>query len=415
MNPNQTYIDLNLNVFNSYKLRDDISNSIVNKLCMTEVLNADLSISAYGEETYYLGCKDVLENVKFGLESLGLKDKILLYSFNYKNFVLAGTDKIEKEDFYNLMKLFYEQFESAASTSVEISAVSRFAIVLQEDRLIERALHTLLSAKDTQDNFLLAQDVLDMATAIKEDAKILDLINFAMEEDRIIPYYQGIYNNKTKVIDKYEALMRIMDKDGKVYTPFSFLDVAKKYKIYNRLSQLMIEKTLNEFENRKEKLSINISAFDIASEAFRIWFVNKIKTYPNSKNIVIEFVETENYQDGMLFDFIKEIRQYGCSVSADDFGSGYATFISIIKLSPRYIKIDGTIIKDIATTKENLIILKSILYMANLVGAKTIAEFVENEEIQAVLEEHNVDYSQGYLFSTPKPLNELIEKGLIAN
>ncbi len=401
---NDIYTDPHVGTANTLKLREDIENLGLNKLCMTEVLNADLSIAAYGEEVYYAGCKDVLDNAQLALEQTGLDKVIRLYSFNYKNFVLAGTEHIPKEQFLEVMKQFYAQFESAASEQVEVSAVSRFVVVLQPDRLIERALHALLEAKETQENFVVAPEVLDIATTVKEDAKILDLINFAMDENRIIPFYQGIHNNATGKIEKYEALMRIKDKDEKIHSPYVFLDIAKKYKIYNRISQMMIAAALSNFENRPEQLSINISAYDIENDTFRKWFYKKLETYPNSHNLVIEFVETENYQNGMLFEFIKTIRQYGCKVSADDFGSGYATYTAVISLSPAFIKIDGTIIKDVAKAKENVIILRSICYMANLIGAKTIAEFVENEEIQAILEKYGVDYSQGYLFSKPQPI-----------
>ncbi len=400
-------IDISFGISSSIKFKRDVDELGFNKICMTEILNADLSIAAYGEERYYLGCKDVLANVQAGLAMAGLDTTIYIYSFNYKNFILAANDSISKEEFHMLMKQFYIQFESAASSEVDVSAVSRFVVVLQEDRLIERALHSLLMAKDTQETFILTPDVLDIVNTANEDAKVLDLINFAMEHNRVVPYYQGIRNNKSCKIDKYEALMRIFDKDGNIFFPDYFLDISKKYKIYNRLSQIMIERAMTEFENRPERLSLNISAFDISSEAFRQWFIEKLKTYPNSKNIVIEFVETENYQEGMLFEFIKEVRSFGCKISADDFGSGYATYTAIIALSPAYIKIDGTIIKDVATTRENLIILRSICFMAELVGAKTIAEYVENEEIQNVLLKYGVNYSQGYLFSRPKPISEI--------
>ncbi len=407
MEKNILHIDLHLGIANTAKFHIDLADKKFNKLCMTSVINADLSIAAYGEETYYAGCRDVLNNVQLALNQFNLADKIFLYSYNYSNFILAGNENISKEEFLGVMKQFYAQFESAASAQVEISAVSRFAVVLQEDRLIERALHALLNAKDTQDNFLITPDILDVVSSIRTDAKILDLINFAMDGDRVVPYYQGIRNNKTGRLEKYEALMRIVDADGRVYSPYVFLDISKKYKIYNRLSQLMIKRAIKEFSDRDEQLSLNISAYDISSDAFRKWFFRQLDKCPISNKIVIEFVETENYQDELLFDFVEKVRSYGCKVSVDDFGSGYATYTSIISLSPSFIKIDGTIIKDIATSEKNVIILRSICFMADLIGAKIVAEFVENDEIQAVLEKYEVDYSQGYLYSKPSPIEEI--------
>ncbi len=401
------YTDHNLGVANTNKFHIDMKELKFNKLCMTEVVNADISIAAYGEETYYAGCRDVLQTVQNALNAFNLQDKIFLYTYNYSNFVMAAGDNIDKKEFHDVIKQFYLQFESSSSAQVEISAVSRFAVVLQEDKLIERALHALLNARDTQDNFILSPDVFDIDSIIKNDAKILDLVNFAMEAEKVVPYYQGIRNNETKRIEKYEALMRIVDNKGRVYNPGEFLDIAKKYKIYNRLSQVMIKRALKEFADREEQLSINISAYDIQSESFRLWFYRQLKKYINSHNIVIEFVETENYQDEMLFDFIKNVRSYGCRVSVDDFGSGYATYTTIISLSPAFIKIDGTIIKDIATNEKNVIILRSICFMADLIGAKTIAEFVDSEAIQEILDKYGVNYSQGFHYSRPEPITKL--------
>ncbi len=407
MHTHDIYTDPFLEVPNNLKFKEDLKLAKINKLCMTDVVNADLSIAAYGEDVYNLGCKDVLKNVQMALDQMGLSESISLYSFNYKKFILAGNNNITKDSFLSVMKQFYAMFESAASSQVEISAVSRFAVVLQEDRLIERALHAFLDAKNSNENFIIAPDKLDVISATHEDAKVLDFINFAMDEKRVVPFYQGIRNNKTGKIEKYEALMRIVDADGKVHSPFFFLDVAKKYKIYNKLSQMMIDKALDDFKDRKEYLSVNISAYDISSEEFRKWFINKLKNYPHGKRLVIEFVETENYQGDLLFDFIKEVREYGCTISADDFGSGYATYSAIIALSPEFIKVDGSIIKNIVNSKENVIILRSICFMAELVGAKIVAEFVETQEIQDALDKYNVAYSQGYLYSKPLPIAEL--------
>ncbi len=401
------YIDHNLGVANLMKFHHDMKEMNFNKLCMTEVINADLSIAAYGEDTYYAGCRDVLISVQNALDEFKLSSVVYLYAYNYNRFILTATASMSKEDFHALMKQFYSRFESSASSQVEVSGVSRFAVVLQEDKLIERALLSLLVSRDTHENFNLTPDILDITDAIQKDAEVLDLINFAMEAGRVIPYYQGIRNNQSGKIEKFEALMRLSDEGGKIYSPGMFLDVAKKYKIYNRLSQMMISTALKEFAHRSEQLSINISAYDISSESFRKWFYKKLANYTNCQNLVIEFVETENYLDELLFDFIKQVRGYGCSISVDDFGSGYATYTTIISLSPAFIKIDGTIIKDVANSETNLIILRSICYMAELINAKTIAEFVENEDIQNVLMKYNVNYSQGYLYSKPQPINEI--------
>lgn len=105
--------------------------------------------------------------------------------------------------------------------------------------------------------------------------------------------------------------------------------------------------------------------------------------------------------------FVKRLRQAGCKISVDDFGTGYSSLEEVIRLEPDYIKVDGSIIYGLKDQSKNMILLKTIIFLARQLHLKTIAEFVENEETQALLEENGMDYSQGYLFSKPRPLEHL--------
>ncbi len=133
-----------------------------------------------------------------------------------------------------------------------------------------------------------------------------------------------------------------------------------------------------------------------------MWFLQRLTKHTDPSKIIIEFVETENYNtNDVLTAFLREAREIGCKIAVDDFGVGFATYTSIVSLKPDIIKIDGDIIKNIDTSDENKMILDSICYMAKLIGAQMVAEFVENESIQQVVEQNNVRYSQGYHFSKP--------------
>ncbi len=202
--------------------------------------------------------------------------------------------------------------------------------------------------------------------------------------------------------------MRIVDEDGKVYSPFVFMDTAKKYKYYNRISQMMIDQVLEDFKNRQETVSINVSMYDIQSSIFNTWLVDKLKNYPHPEKVIIEFVETENYQTlEVLFDFIGNIRDIGGKIAVDDFGSGYSTFTTIVSINPDYIKIDGSIIGKIVNNNNNLVILNTIKHLAEQMNTQTVAEFVENSEIQDIVKEYGVTHSQGYYFAKPLPIGEI--------
>ena len=104
-----------------------------------------------------------------------------------------------------------------------------------------------------------------------------------------------------------------------------------------------------------------------------------------------------------VVEFIHTVKGFGCKIAIDDFGSGYSNFSYLSKLDVDYIKIDGSLIKNINQDHDHLFTVESILFFAHRKGIKTIAEFVEEEPIFAKMVELGIDYSQGYLFSTPQP------------
>ena len=105
--------------------------------------------------------------------------------------------------------------------------------------------------------------------------------------------------------------------------------------------------------------------------------------------------------------FINQLKEHGCLFSLDDFGSGLSSFAYLKNLPVDYLKIDGLFVKDIIDDKVDLAMVKSINEVGHVMGKKTIAEFVENEQIFLLLNELGVDYAQGYGIGKPVPLDEL--------
>jgi EAL domain-containing protein (putative c-di-GMP-specific phosphodiesterase class I) len=109
----------------------------------------------------------------------------------------------------------------------------------------------------------------------------------------------------------------------------------------------------------------------------------------------------------ILIEFIDEIKSLGCKVAIDDFGSGYSNFEHILKMNVDYLKIDASIIKNVVIDKNSYKITKTIIEFAKNLGLKTIAEYVENEDIFNTVKDLGADYSQGYYFSPPKENPEI--------
>lgn len=244
--------------------------------------------------------------------------------------------------------------------------------------------------------------------SIRERYHMVDIINSAIEGDRVFPYFQGIYNNRKGKITHYEALMRIADETGRIYYPAEFLDVAHSYGLlYDALSMIMIRKVFDKFRDFKDKeVSINLSMRDIKNRELVEFICGFLATAAHPGNFVFEILENEDVDDyEYVLSFVDRIHSLGGRVSIDDFGSGYSNLMHIISIHADYIKIDGSIVRRCSEDKESehVIAMISGWRKLSLRNIGIVAEFVENEDIQKMIEKYGIDYSQGYLFSKPAP------------
>ncbi len=404
----QKQIDKRFNILSYEQYLIDHKKMKFSKMSMTEVVGADMMIARFGEEQYYKTCTEILERGNEAYRQLGLDTVIHVYAHTYRTFMAVANDAMSDEDFLNLMKGFYDQYELVNAKTTGLGGVSRFALVFG-DNLINRARSAFYLHTDMQQNFIVVSDEKEKLTATtEEDLRIFETLNYALNNNQVVPFYQGIHDNKTGKISKYEALMRVYDSQGKLYPPGLFLETSKKLKLYLQLSKVMLDKALRDFENNDNEICLNISLFDIQTQDFRNWFLERIKKHPNPSKVIIEFVETENYNNNEdLALFLDKVRSIGCKIAVDDFGVGFATYTSIVSLKPEIIKIDGDIIKNLTKTKESNLILDSICYMAKLIGSEITAEFVEDSNIQKIVNNNNIHYSQGYHFAKPEPFENL--------
>ncbi len=404
------HYDNNFNIPNIYRFEKDNLNKKYTKICFVESQTADATIAFAGQEKYYDSVRDFIQMFNEALSNVTSEVSFNIYALNYKTLVFASDTDLNEQDFIEFTRNLYQHFGYATSKRTKITAVNRVVIMINQDNPIEQGISFLQSLKDSQETFIVFDSsYYDFQNNNPiDDLKGIELLKRAIDKDLIVPYYQGIYDNNNGRIDKYEALIRIVDLDGTVYSPVSFLSTSKKYRFYNCISQRMIEKVLIDFKNRKESVSINISKYDIVSSHFRSWLISTIINFPEPERIVVEFLETEDFTEtDVLFGFINKLKGLGTQIAIDDFGSGYSTFTTIVALKPNYIKIDGSIIKDLLKNEDHQVILDSICYLANRIGADTVAEFVETEELHNFLTNKGITYSQGYHLAKPTLLNNL--------
>jgi len=227
-----------------------------------------------------------------------------------------------------------------------------------------------------------------------------------LRELRIVPYYQAIIDAKTSKIQKYECLARLIDKNGKIISPNLFIPIAKKIKYYDMVTKLIIEKSFKDFENMGYEFTINLSIEDIVKKEIYEFIMDKLKHSKISNKVTFEILESDAIEDFEKVDrFIKEIRRYGAKIAIDDFGSGYSNFSYMTKIKADYIKIDGSLIKSIATDNNSFIVVEAIVQFAKKLGIKTIAEYVSSNTILKKVKELDIDYAQGFYIDEPSVFN----------
>ncbi|NKB36929.1 MAG: EAL domain-containing protein [Gammaproteobacteria bacterium] len=242
-------------------------------------------------------------------------------------------------------------------------------------------------------------------------------ITSALEDDRFQLYCQPIAAVENSDADKlyYEVLLRLEAKDGALIPPGVFLPAAEKYGLSTRLDKWVISHTLEWLQKNPEHVArldlccINLSGHSIGDRELLQFIETQIaeKKLPPGK-ICFEITETAavaNLADAT--SFIQTLKKMGCLFALDDFGAGLCSFAYLKSLQVDILKIDGTFVREIVSDPVDLAMVRSINEIGKVLGKRTTAEFVENDEILALLKEIGVDRAQGYGISRPIPLNSL--------
>ena len=329
---------------------------------------------------------------------------IKLYKFPSDNYCLTSTKNC-KESFIELVKtiiesvykkvFLYEPYE------IDIRVTAGISFSNKNNKLITADI-ALQSAKKDHKDFLVFYDELDKFREYENNMLWTKKLKSAFINDNIEVYFQPLVNNKTLRVDKYECLVRLIEDDGKVVAPYFFLDISKRSNQYTKLTKIVLKKSFQKFEHLPFEFSVNISYEDIKNPDFLDFIKGLLKKYKVANKVVFEILEDESIKNyNLLISFVDEVKALGCKVAIDDFGSGYSNFEHLLKMNIDYLKIDASLIKNIAINENSYKITKTIIEFAKNLNLKTIAEYVENEEIFNIVKDLGADYSQGYFFSAP--------------
>ncbi len=249
------------------------------------------------------------------------------------------------------------------------------------------------------------KDSMNENEKILENFNMLSKVKIALENDHIRPFFQPIVDLKTREIIRYEALVRLIDEE-KIISPFFFLDITKKSKLYPSITKIVVKKALEFIRRERISVSVNLSYQDI-TDYNTMNYLSKIinENKELAKYVTFEILESDeisNYE--YIYNFIEKFKEFGCKVAIDDFGSGYSNFTQLFNMNPDIVKIDGSLIRDIDTSENSKNIVKAIVDLTSKSDIKTVAEFVDNEKVHTIIKELGVDYGQGFLYDKPLDL-----------
>lgn len=239
-------------------------------------------------------------------------------------------------------------------------------------------------------------------------------INIGLEENRFQLYRQKIQplQGQPDQDEHYEILIRLKGINGEILSPFHFIPAAERYNLMSKIDRWVIKETLSKMtsifaQNPESKLtcSINLSGQSFCENGFVAYIKDQINlSGVPARHVCFEMTETAAVSNlTQAVQFMEELKQIGCRFSLDDFGSGMSSFTYLKNLPVDYLKIDGYFVKTMIENNIDQAMVRSIHQIGNVMGLKTIAEFVENDAIMAELKKMGVDYGQGYGIGKPEP------------
>lgn len=239
-------------------------------------------------------------------------------------------------------------------------------------------------------------------------------IRKALKESRFTLFAQEIFSlGSEEHGPHYEVLVRMLSEDGSLVPPMSFIPAAERYDLMPVIDRWVIEavcRTLGERLKKEPSVRMSRHAINLSggsvTDAGLAKYVRDVFAETGVPGHCICFEITETAAIGNLNHAVRlmqELRTEGCKFSLDDFGSGMSSFAYLKRLPVDYLKIDGSFIQNIARDPVDFAMVKSIHDIGKLMGLKTIAEFVENDQVIARLRSIGVDYGQGYGLAKPSP------------
>ncbi|HRF56672.1 MAG TPA: EAL domain-containing protein [Campylobacterales bacterium] len=394
-------------LFNKVRLLEDL------ELCDFPVFTI-LNVDAFSDINDFYGLEigdKLLCQLAIKLKERFEGDKHTLYRLHGDEFgILSQNEKLMAEHIALVQEMLIdvkkEPFDiDGQHIYVSLTAGSAY----ESETIVGKATMALRFAKKEHKFHQIFDPALAESYKYGENIEWSNKVRKAIAQDRVVAYFQPIMNIATGEIQKYEALVRIIDENGGVILPQQFLEVAKKSKQYPYITKKIVELAAKKAQKSGKEISVNITIEDIESSEIVSAIERILVKYGCGDKIVFEITETEEIKNyHALRGFIELIKKrFNSKVAIDDFGSGYSNFENMLELDFDYLKIDGSIIGKISAAKHSGALLDAIIAFSQKLQIETVAEFVSSEAIFDIVKEKGINYAQGFYIG--KPLEDILD------
>ncbi len=403
----QFLIDKLTSLSTKTKLLDDIDESKYSNKANTLIY---INIDSFDEVNEFFGLdagNKIISHVASWLGERLPTPNSKLYKLDLNNFAILSSEKLTLLGLKEYLKKISIEIEKKnfyfKNTALNISFT--LGAAHNKEDIVKCTYLALKDAQNLKKPYKIYTKSCNHEMRFLQNIKMTQIIKDAITEDRVVPFFQPIYNLKTQKVEKFESLIRIQSRNNVILRPSEFLDIAKKSKLYLSLSRSMIKSSFEKLDTLNFPITINISIEDILDKKVSSFILRRLNNTGNGHLVTFEIVESQEIESHIkVVNFIKKVKSLGCKIAIDDFGSGYSNFEQLLKLDIDYLKIDASLIKDIDTNRDSEIMTKSIISFAKEMGLKTIAEFVSTQSIFDKVKLLGVDYAQGYHIGKPSNL-----------
>jgi diguanylate cyclase (GGDEF)-like protein len=263
----------------------------------------------------------------------------------------------------------------------------------------------MYKAKTEGKNRIIVPTSSDVVETFKALSEKTFLVTNAIEEKKIIPYFQPIMNAQNGKIECYEVLGRI-ETDTGALAAGEFIEVAEKLGVVSKFDLILMEKAFEKIKNDGYKgfIFINLSPRSLVLSEFIPNALRLAKAYDiDHGRVVFEMTERDTVKNMTLLEkFVDNLKFEGFKFAIDDFGSGFSSFHYVKRFPLDFVKIEGEFIRSMTRSPKDMTIVKSLLLLATEFRITTVAEYVENVEILKAVKDIGIDYAQGYYVGKPE-------------